>query len=79
MNDREISSASVLLNILAILGFVFVARTPLQTTTDIFGIAAAALGVYGTALVPLAIKTEWLRLSSAALIIILSIAAHAAL
>jgi hypothetical protein len=79
MNDREFSIASVLLNILAILGFIFVARTPPHTTPEILRIAAAALGVYGTALATLAIKTEWLRLSSAALIIILSIAVGAAL
>ena len=79
MNDRGFSSASVLINILAILVFIFVARTPPQTTAEILGIAAAALGVYGTALAPIAIKTEWLRVSSAALIIILSIAARAAL
>lgn len=79
MNDRDISSASVLLNILAILLFMFVARTPPLTTSEILGIAAAAVGVYGTALAGIAINTEWLRVSSAALIIILSIAARAAL
>jgi hypothetical protein len=79
MNDRETSIASVFLNILAILVFIFVARTPPQTTPEILGIAAAGLGVYGTALAAIAIKTEWLRVSSAALIIILSIAARAAL
>ena len=79
MNDREFSIASVLLNIVAILGFIFVARTPPHTTSAILGIAAAALGVYGTALATIAIKTEWLRVSSAAVIIILSIVVHAAL
>jgi len=79
MNDREISSASVLLNILAILIFIFLARTRPQTTPEILGIAAAALGVYGTALAAIAIRTEWLRVASAAFIIILSIAARAAL
>jgi hypothetical protein len=37
------------------------------------------LGYHGTALAAIAIKTEWLRVSSAVLIIILSIAARAAL
>ena len=51
----------------------------LTELTGAMGIAAAALGVYGTALAAIAIKTEWLRVSSAALIIILSIVARAAL
>jgi hypothetical protein len=74
MNDREISSASVFLNILATLGFIFIARTPPQTTTEILLIAAAAFGVYGTALAAIAIKREWVRVVSAALIITVIIA-----
>ena len=74
MNDRDISGASVFLNILATLGFIFVARTPPQTTADILWIAAAACGVYGTALAAIAIKREWVRVLSAGLIIILIIA-----
>jgi hypothetical protein len=79
MNDRDISATSALLNIIAILGFIFVARTPPHSTTEILGIAAAGLGVYGTVLVAIAIKREWLRVLSAALIIILIIAIRAAL
>jgi len=79
MNDRVIPSVSVLLNILAVLVFIFVARTQPHTTPEILAIAAAALAVYGTALTAIAIKTGWLRVSSAALIIILSIAVRAAL
>ena len=79
MNDRDISAVSVALNILAILGFIFVARTPPRSTTEILGIAVAGLGVYGTVLVAIAIKREWLRVLSAALIIILIIAVRAAL
>jgi hypothetical protein len=74
MNDRDISSASVVLNILATLGFIFVARTPPQTTAEILWVGAAACGVYGTALAAIAIKREWVRVLSAALIIILLIA-----
>jgi hypothetical protein len=73
MDDRDISVTSVFLNILATLGFLFVARTPPQTTAEILGIALAALGVYGTVLVAIAIKREWLRVLSAGLIIIATI------
>jgi hypothetical protein len=45
MNDQDICVTSVFLNILAILGFMFFARTPLQTTADILGIAVAAIAV----------------------------------
>ena len=79
MNDRDISATSVALHIFAILGFIFVARTPPQSTTEILGLAVAALGVYGTVLVAIAIKREWLRVLSAALIIILIIAVRAVL
>jgi hypothetical protein len=73
MNDRDISVTSVFLNILATLGFIFIARTPPQTTADIVGIALAAFGVYGTVLVAIAIKREWLRVLSAGLIIIATV------
>ena len=78
MNDREISSASVFLNILAILAFILVAKTPPHTTAEILWVALAALGVYGTALAAIAIKREWLRVLSAALIVILIIAIRVA-
>jgi len=71
MDDRDISGASVFLNILAILGFLFIARTPPQTTTEILWVAAAAFGVSGTVLAAIAIEREWLRVLSAALILIL--------
>jgi hypothetical protein len=74
MNDRDISIASVFLNILAILGFIFVAKTPPRTTAEILWVAAATCGVYGTALTAMVIKREWVRVLSAALIIILLIA-----
>jgi hypothetical protein len=73
MNDRDISVTSVFLNILATLIFLFVARTPPQTTAEIVGIALATLGVYGTVLVAIAIKREWLRVLSAGLIIIATV------
>jgi nitrate/nitrite transporter NarK len=58
MNDRDISSASVFLNIIATLGFIFIARTPPQTTAEILWVAAAACGVYGTAFAAIVIKRE---------------------
>ena len=73
MNDRDISVTSVFLNILATLVFLFVARTPPQTTAEIVGIALATFGVYGTVLVAIAIKREWLRVLSAGLIIIATV------
>jgi hypothetical protein len=73
MNDRDISVTSVFLNILATLVFLFVARTPPHTTAEIVGIALATLGVYGTVLVAMAIKREWLRVLSAGLIIIATV------
>ena len=74
MNDRDISVTSVFLNILATLVFLFVANTPPQTTAEI-GIALChfLLGVYGTVLVAIAIKREWLRVLSAGLIIIATV------
>ena len=74
MNDRDISVTSVFLNILATLAFIFIAGTPPQTTADIVGIAVAAFAVYGTVLAAIAIKREWLRVLSAALIIIAVVA-----
>jgi hypothetical protein len=79
MNDRDISSASVFLNILATLGFILIAGTPPQTTAEILWVVAAACGVYGTALAAMAIKREWVRVLSAASIIILLIAMRGAL
>ncbi len=79
MNDRDISSASVFLNLLAILIFIFVVKTPPQTTIEILWVAVAAFGVYGTALAAIAIKREWVRVLSAALIVILIIALRGAL
>jgi hypothetical protein len=79
MNDRDISITSVFLNILATLGFIFVARAPPHTTAEIVGIAVAASGVYGTVLAGIAIKKEWLRVLSAALIIIAIVAISAVL
>lgn len=79
MTDRNISATSVLLNVLATLGFIFVAKTPPHSTNEILGIAAAGLGVSGTVLVAIAFKREWLRVLSATLIIILVIAVRAAL
>ena len=73
MNDRDISVTSVFLNILATLVFLFVPRTPPQTTAEIVGIDLATLGVYGTVLVAIAIKREWLRVLSAGLIIIATV------
>ena len=49
-------------------------RTPPQTTAEILWVAAATFGVYGTALAAIAIKREWVRVVSAALIIIMIIA-----
>jgi hypothetical protein len=74
MNDQDISVTSVFLNILATLAFIFLARTLPQTTADIVGIAVAAFAVYGTVLAAIAIKREWLRVLSAALIIIATVA-----
>jgi hypothetical protein len=74
MNDQDISGASVFLNILATLGFILVVRTPPQTTAEILWVAVAAGGVYGTALVAIVIKREWVRVLSATLIIILIMA-----
>jgi hypothetical protein len=79
MNDRDISGASVFLNILATLVFIFVAKTQPHTTAEILWVAAAAGGVYATALVAIAIKREWVRVLSATLIIILLIAMRGAL
>ncbi|MFZ0067211.1 MAG: hypothetical protein WAK90_13675 [Pseudolabrys sp.] len=73
MNDQNISVASVFLNIFATLVFIFFARTPPQSTAEVVGIALAALGVYGTALVAIAIKKESLRVLSAGLIIIATV------
>jgi hypothetical protein len=64
---------------LAILGFIFLARTSPQTTTDIFWIAGAVLTVFGTALAGLAIKREWVRVSVATLIILIFVSLHIAL
>jgi hypothetical protein len=58
MNDRRISSALAFLNILAILGFIFMAKTPPQTTAEILWFTLAAFGVYGTALAAIAIERE---------------------
>jgi hypothetical protein len=69
MNDRDISITSVFLNILATLQFIFIARTPPQTTKEILWVVAAAFGVFGTALAAIAIKREWGRVLSAALIV----------
>jgi|AmaraimetFIIA100_FD_contig_71_440475_length_1352_multi_3_in_0_out_0_2 drug/metabolite transporter (DMT)-like permease len=74
MNDQDISVTSVFLNILATLGFIFFARTPPQTSADIVGIAIAAIPVFGTVLAAIAIRREWLRVLSAALIIIAAVA-----
>jgi hypothetical protein len=43
-NDHGISAVSVLLNLLATIGFLAAARTPPQTTAEILGIALAAFG-----------------------------------
>jgi len=64
---------------LAVVGFIFFARTPPQTTTEILWIAGAALTVFGTALAPLAIKREWVRVLSAVLIIVVIVALRVAL
>jgi hypothetical protein len=58
MNYRDISIACVFLNILAIVGFIFVARTPPQTTEEILWVVAAGCGVYVTALLAIAIERE---------------------
>ena len=58
MNGRYIFSTLVFLNVLAILGFLFIARTPPQTSVDIFWVAVAAFGVYGTAIAAIAIGNE---------------------
>ena len=76
--NEDISGASIFLNMLAIVGFIFFARTPPQTTTEIFWIAGAALTVFGTALAPLAIKREWVRVLSAVLIIVVIVALRGA-
>jgi hypothetical protein len=56
MNNRYSSSGLVALNFLAILGYIFIARTPPQSTADILWFAVAAFGVYGTALLAIAIE-----------------------
>jgi hypothetical protein len=58
MKNRGISIACVFLNVLATLGFIFVARTPPQTTEEILWVVATGLGVYGTALAAIAIERE---------------------
>jgi hypothetical protein len=78
-DDRDASAISVLLNILATLGFLAAARTPPHTATEILAIAAVGLGVFGTALVPITIQREWLRVSMAALVIVLAFGIRTAL
>jgi len=77
--NEDISGTSIFLNMLAIVGFIFFARTPPQTTTEILWIAGAALTVFGTALAPLAIKREWVRVLSAVLIIVVIVVLRGAL
>jgi len=77
--NEDISATSIFLNMLAVVGFIFFARTPPQTTTEILWIAGAALTVFGTALAPLAIKREWVRVLSAVLIIVVIVALRVAL
>ena len=72
--NEDISGTSIFLNMLAVFGFIFLARSAPQTTTEIFWIAGAALGVFGTALAALAIKKEWIRVLSAVLIILVIVA-----
>ena len=72
--NEDISGTSILLNILAIVGFIFLARTAPQTTTEIFWIAGATLTVFGTALAALAIKREWVRVLSAVFILVAFVA-----
>lgn len=72
--NEDISATSIFLNILAIVGFIFFARTAPQTTTEIFWIAGATLTVFGTALVALAIKREWVRVLSAVFILVAFVA-----
>ena len=57
------------LNILATLGFLVAARNQPHSTAEIMAIGAAAFGVFGTALVAITIRKEWLRLLSAVLVI----------
>ena len=77
--NEDISGTSIFLNMLAIVGFIFFARTPPQTTTEILWIAGAALTVFGTALAALAIKREWVRVLSAVLIIVVIVVLRGAL
>ena len=77
--NEDISGTSIFLNMLAIVGFIFFARTPPQTTTEIFWIAGAALTVFGTALAALAIKREGVRVLSAVLFIVVIVALRVAL
>ncbi|HTL65788.1 MAG TPA: hypothetical protein VL305_12400 [Pseudolabrys sp.] len=77
--NEDISGTSIFLNILAVLGFISFARTAPQTTTEIFWIAGATLTVFGTALVALAIKREWVRVLSAVLVLLAFVALRLAL
>ena len=77
--NEDISATSIFLNMLAIVGFIFFARTPPQTTAEIFWIAGATLTVFGTALAALAIKREWVRVLSAVLIILVIVVLRIAL
>lgn len=70
-NNRDASAISILLNIVATLGFLAAARTPPQTMTEILAIAVVTFGVFGTALAATAIQREWLRVASATLVIVL--------
>jgi predicted Kef-type K+ transport protein len=79
INDRDISAVSVVLNILAVLGFLIVARTPPETTTDMLGIAVADFGVFGTVLAAIAIQKEWLRVLSAVLVLVTAVAVRVVL
>ncbi len=58
MNDQYILNALIFLNLLAILGFIFTARTPPQTNAELLWFIVAAFGVYGTAIAAIAIKRE---------------------
>lgn len=75
--NEDISGTSIFLNILAVFGFIFVARTAPQT--EIFSIAGAVLGVFGTALAALAIKKDRIRVLSAVLIILVIVTLRLAL
>jgi hypothetical protein len=77
--NEDISGTSIFLNILAIVGFIFFARTAPQTTSEIFWIAGATLTVFGTALAALAIKREWVRVLSAVLLLVVFVALRIAL